>query len=302
MKTSTSLETSTRRKILRAAAFFPFVTVCGMAFGFTIAEIGYFLLPAKAPGMNDYVIYWATAQQLAHHANPYDMNAVTQIEHMAGLAANVPVGGVMRNPPWALPLVLPLEFLGQQVGWLLWFSVLLACFAVSVHLLWIVHGRPRNRRYLLGYSFGPALICLAFGQTTLFSLLGLVLFLRLHRTRPFLAGAALWLCMLKPHLFLPFGVVLLVWVLVSKSYKIMAGAAVALGASCAITYFLDPLAWTHYSQMMRISGINQELIPCLSFLLRHWLSPQSIWLQYVPASLACAWALAYFWPRRQRWN
>jgi len=83
----------------------------------------------------------------------------------------------------------------------------------------------------------------------------------------------------------------LVWVLVSKSYKIMAGAAVALGASCAITYFLDPLAWTHYSQMMRISGINQELIPCLSFLLRHWLSPQSIWLQYVPASLACAWAL-----------
>jgi ABC-type cobalamin transport system permease subunit len=169
-------------------------------------------------------------------------------------------------------------------------------------LLWILFGRPRNRRYLLGYSFGPALVCLICGQTSLFALLGLVLFLRLHRTHPFLAGISLWLCALKPHLFLPFGVVLVAWALVSSSYKLLAGAAVAMAASCAITWAIDPLAWTQYFQMARLSGIESEYIPCLSFLLRDWLSPHAIWLQYLPAALGSAWALAYFWPRRHAWD
>ena len=82
-----------------------------------------------------------------------------------------------------------------------------------------------------------------------------------YRTRPFLAGASLWLCALKPHLFVPFGVVLLVWILVSRSYKILAGAAVALAASCALTYLLDPTAWADYSQMMRTAGLENGVHP-----------------------------------------
>jgi hypothetical protein len=128
------------------------------------------------------------------------------------------------------------------------------------------------------------------------------LFLRLHRARPFLAGIALWLCALKPHLFLPFGMALVAWVLVSRSYKLVAGLAVAMAASCAITFAIDPMAWTQYLQLARSSGIEKEYIPCLSYLLRAWLSPHSIWLQYLPAILGCCWALAYFWPRRHTWD
>jgi hypothetical protein len=294
-------EHSTRRKILRAAATLPFVTVCGLAFGFTAGALCLALLLPNAPSTRDYIFFWATGQQLAHHANPYDPVAVTRIERSAGLPANLNPG-VMRNPPWALPLVFPLGFLSLRVGWILWALLLLTCLVVSVHLLWIIYGRPRNRRYLLGYTFGPALICLTFGQTSLFALLGLVLFLRLHHTRPFLAGAALWLCALKPHLFLPFSVVLIAWVMVSRSYKLLAGAAVAMAASCAIIFAIDPLAWIQYSQMVRSSGIEKEYIPCLSYLLRDWLSPHSIWLQYLPAALGCTWAMAYFWPRRHTWD
>jgi hypothetical protein len=97
---------------------------------------------------------------------------------------------------------------------------------------------------------------------------------------------SLWLCALKPHLFLAFGVVLLAWVLVSGSYKLLAGAAVAMAASFAVVYWLDP----------------KELVPCLSVRLRLWLSPQTMWLQYIPAALGCAWALGYFWPRRHAWD
>jgi Glycosyltransferase family 87 len=291
----------TQQKILRAVATLPFVTVCGLAFGFTAGTICLVLLLPNAPCTRDYVLYWATGQQLAHHANPYDPVACTLIERAAGLPLNLNPG-LMRNLPWALPLVFPLGFLSLRVGWVLWVLLSLACLVVSVHLLWIIYGRPRNRRYLLGYSFGPALVCVIYGQISLFVLLGLVLFLRLHRTRPFLAGISLWLCALKPHLFLPFGVVLVAWVLVSRSYKLLAGAAVAMAASCAITFAIDPLAWTQYLQMAHSSGIEREYIPCLSYLLRNRLSPHSVWLQYLPAALGCAWALAYFWPRRHAWD
>jgi hypothetical protein len=107
---------------------------------------------------------------------------------------------------------------------------------------------------------------------------------------------------LKPHLFLPLGVVLLAWILVSKSYKILAGAAVAIAASCAVISIVAPSAWVNYAVMMRTAGIESTHIPCLSVALRFWLSPQTIWLSYLPVALACVWALAYFWRRRHAWD
>jgi hypothetical protein len=249
----------------------------------------------------DYIFFWATGQQLAQHANPYDESAMTQIERLAGRAAPNKTG-LMRNPPWALPLVYPLGFVSARTGWVLWSLLMLACLMASVRLLWIQYGRPRNSRYLLGLSFGPALLCLFYGQTSLLLLLGLTLFLRMHRTRPFLAGISLSLCALKPHLFLPFIAVLLAWVLVSGSYKLVAGSAVALAASSAIAFQIDPQAWSQYAQMARASGIETEYIPCVSFLLRSWVSPHTMGLQFLPAAVGCLWALGYFWTRRQKWD
>jgi hypothetical protein len=273
--------------------------------GLALALIAMFLCVVPLAGNitsgRDFVVFWATGQQLIHHANPYDAAAIGQIERTAGLN---PGYGIlfMRNPPWALLLVLPLGLVGLRVGALLWSLVLLVCMMVSEWLIWLVHGRPGNRIHWLALSFAPALICFFMGQTALFALLGLVLFLWLHRTHPFMAGLALWLCALKPHLFLPFGVVLLAWVIVSRSYKILAGVAVALTASCGAVWLMDPSAWRDYSNMMSAPGIAKEFIPCLSVAMRLWLSPQSVWLQYLPAALACAWALAYFWRRRAAWD
>jgi hypothetical protein len=113
-----------------------------------------------------------------------------------------------------------------------------------------MHGSPKNQIQWLGFSFAPALSCLLSGQITIFVLFGLALFLRLHRSRPFLAGLSLWFCLLKPHLFLPFGIALLAWIVVTWNYKILAGAASSIAISSAITFLLDPSAWAHYGQMM----------------------------------------------------
>jgi hypothetical protein len=273
--------------------------------GLALALIALFLcvvpLTGKVASGRDFVVYWATGQQLAHHANPYDSDAMMRIERSAGLPAEYGVL-YMRNPPWNLILTIPLGFIGLRVAALLWSLILAGCLAVSVRLLWIMHGRPSNRLHWLGYSFAPAMICLFAGQTSLFALLGLVLFLKFHATRPFIAGLSLWLCALKPHLFLPFGVVFLVWIVVSKSYKLMVGATVAMAASCALVYSFDPMAWTQYFQMIRVSGIQKEYIPCLSVALRVWLSPNAMWVPYVPSALGTIWALGYFWTRRHVWD
>ena len=290
-----------RRINLRAIADFSIAGVCGLVFAFVALFFCVEVLSGKTAGMHDFVAYWATGRQLVHHANPYDGTAMLRIERSAGLPAQYGAF-FMRNPPYGLWLSFPLGFVGLRVAAALWSLLLLTILVASVHMLWIMNGRPRNHLHLLGYSFGPALACLIVGQSSLFALLGLVLFLRLHHRKPFLAGVSLALCALKPHLFLPFGVVLVAWVTLSKSYKILAGASVAIAASCAVVFCIDPMAWTQYSQMMRTSGIEREFIPCVSVVLRLWVSPHAAWLQYLPTVMGCAWALRYFWTRRDVWD
>jgi len=273
--------------------------------GLALALIAIFLcvvpLTGKAASGRDFVVYWATGQQLTHHANPYDTGAMMRIERSAGFPAQY--GALyMRNPPPYLVLAYPLGFIGVRIGALIWSLILTGCLAGSVRMLWVMHGRQANRLHWLGYSFAPAMICLFAGQTSLFALLGLVLFLRFHATRPFVAGLSLWLCALKPHLFLPFGIALLAWVFVTRSYKIVAGLAVAVVASCGLVYWIDTAAWTEYLTMIRTSGVIQEYIPCVSVALRVWIWPHATWIAYVPSALGCAWALGYYVVRRHKWN
>ena len=296
-----AVESATRATIIHVAAKYAVATVCGLGFGIAVQVFLFSLVQGSTVGQRDFTVYWVTGQQLAHHANPYDGAALLRLEQAKGLAC--PRGAMfMRNPPWMLPLVFPLGFMGLWVGSLLWSLTLLACLVVSVHLLWVVQGRPDNRRHFLGYSFAPALICLISGQSSLFALLGLALFLRLYRTWPFLAGVALWLCALKPHLFVPFGVVLLVSAFATKNYRILAGIVCALAISCTIVLCIDPMAFSQYVTMVRTSQIERDFIPCLSYLLRYALLPQAIWIQYVPTVLACCWALYYYRLHQTTWD
>jgi hypothetical protein len=251
-------------------------------------------------GSRDFVVYWATGQQLVHHGNPYDATAMGRIEHDAGFTGHGSY--YMRNPPWSLPLAVPLGFFGARVSALPWSLLMLGILVLCVRVLWKMFGAPRNHVEWLGYCFPPALICVIAGQTALFLLLGLVLFLRFYRTHPFWAGAALWFCTLKPHLFLPFGLVLLLWMAMTRSWRILLGAVAAIAVSCGVTELIDPAAWSQYAQWAKTSGIANEYIPCLSVQLRDWIDPAKHWLVFVPAMVGCVWAVIYFWPRRARWD
>ena len=272
----------------------------GLALAFTALFLCAVPLAGNLAGSRDFVAYWATGHQLAAHANPYDRDAIQRIEHSAGLTDKAVL--MMRNPPWALPLAYPLGFVGLRIAAVAWSLMLLGCLLVSVLMVRRMHGSPANRLHWLGLAFTPALICLIMGQTSLLALLGLVLFLRFNRSRPLAAGAALWLCALKPQLFLPFAAALAVWIAVTRSYKLLAGAAGAIALSSAAAFFIAPSAWRDYAGMMRSPAVENEFIPCLADALRHWLLPQAAWVQYLPAALGCVWAVVYYWRRRAQWD
>jgi Glycosyltransferase family 87 len=290
-----------RLPTLQEVAEFLIVAVCTVTFAFTSMGIFASLFGSRAAGSRDFVEYWAAGHQLVHHADPYDSDAILKLERSAGFPSDAPTL-VMGNPPSALLLILPLGEVGPMAGELLWELLLLASLVASVRMVRSLQGHPKNLLHLLGYAFAPALSCLLAGQVSLFVLLGFVLFLRLHGSQPFLAGASLWLCFLKPQLFLPFGVVLLVWIVFTRNYKIVAGAAFAIGVSSALVTFLDPQVWTQYAQMMSTAHIDRILMPCVAALLRFYVPPHTFWLQCLPAALGCLWALVYFMKRRNVWN
>jgi hypothetical protein len=274
--------------------------VAGFALAVTALLLCAVPLAGHMAASRDFISYWSAGQQLAHHANPYDRAAVERLEHAMGF--DLPGALVMRNPPWALPLAWPLGFLGLRVAAVFWTILLLACLIVSVVIVHRLHGSPPNNIHWLGFAFTPALVCLTMGQTSLFPLLGLALFLRYHSARPFAAGAALWFCALKPHLFLPFGVVLLAWIAFTRAWKIITGAVAALAATTALGFLLAPHAWPDYIAMLRSPLVAGEFVPCLGDALRHWFFPAYHWTQYLLAVLGCLWALSYFWRRRCAWN
>ncbi len=251
-------------------------------------------------GTRDFVSYWATGRQLVLHGNPYDRNAISALEHSEGLQIGTVL--IMRNPPWALPFAYPLGFLGLRAAAIVWSALLLASLLLSVRFIRQFYGNPPNRLHWAALSFTPALLCFLMGQTALIALLGLVLFLRWHRSRPFLAGASLWLCALKPHLFLPFAAALALWIVVTRAWRLLAGCAASLLLSSVLTSLLCPYAWQDYAHLIRSPAVENDFIPCLAWALRQWIDPRATWIQYLPAVLCCIWAVVYYWQRRAVWD
>ena len=274
------------------------ITAAGLGLVVAMFSIG---LNDRDAAERDFIQYWAAGQQLVHDANPYDLDAVPGLERAAG-RKDSQVALTMRNPPIAFFLAWPLGLFSPKTGLIVWLFVLLAGIVVSVRLLWLLNGRPASVYHLLCFLYPPLLSCMMAGQFGIFLLLGVVLFLYLQRSRPFFAGAALLLCALKPHLFLPFGVVLIVWTVSRKSFRIVAGFSAALLASCALSYWLDPHAWSQYNEMMHAGGPMGEWASALSVYFRFLVDRNALWLQFLPLGAACVWAIWYFWTRREQWN
>lgn len=250
---------------------------------------------ASNPGNKDYIAYWTSAQLLLHHANPYSPSLVFSLERAQGHLAPTPL--IMRNPPWALFLVTPLGLCNARVGLFLWTLLGIASIVVSIRILRSV---PRDGPF--AFLFAPVIACIYSGQSSPLLLLGFAFFLRFHRTRSFLAGCALLLMAIKPHLFLVFWAILLIDCVYQRTYRLLAGAALSLAAGSAFATLLDPRVWSQYLAMLRASSLDTEFFPTLSMQLRLYIAPHMNSLLFLPSAIAMLWGLWYYTRNRRSWD
>jgi hypothetical protein len=180
--------------------------------------------------------------------------------------------------------------------------MIIGTLLLSIWLIWAMSGKPDNGLQFGAILFPPAIASLMAGQLGTFILLGIVLFLYFNDSRPFLAGMALLPCAWKPHLLLPFALVLLLWILRQKAYNILSGFFVTLVASCLLTSYFDIHVWSQYFTMMDSTSVFHAFVPTLSVAMRFLVDRNAVWLQFAPEVGACVWAVWYFWTRHERWN
>lgn len=245
---------------------------------------------SQAAAGRDFLQYWASARLLMHHADPYSKALLAKVEAGAGLGSG-PDTLVTPNPPYSLALFVPLAYFDDpRLAGISWALLLAGSIALSLGTRWFA------------YLYPPVLACLMAGQSAALLLLGVTLFLKYHRERPWVAGLSLLLLGLKPHLFVPFGIALLMWIVMQEAYAILWTAAAGLVVLSVIVTTLRPQVWSDYLRMGRNNGMAHWFIPCFSGWLRRLVHPSWVWLQILPLVLGCIWVLWYFRRHRMAWD
>lgn len=247
----------------------------------------------------DFGAYWAAAHNAT--TNPYSHGDVLRLERSIGFKGSAPL--LMRNLPWTMPLVMPLRWFSYPTGFALWTMCTFAVIAGATLILWRYYGgRPSLASLLLPLTFAPALSLLNLGQfVSALPLLGFCLFLvNIERRRDWLAGASLFLVLLKPQLYLPLLTVLALWILWSKRYRVLAGATgMILGASTLAILINSHIFVLYKEAVADVSGTGGKP-PTIGMNL-HW-ATGSLAVAMIPSILAVVWAVWRWLSRRPCWE
>ncbi len=248
----------------------------------------------------DFIAFWAAGHLLIRHANPYDPATVFALEKSVGYSETH--SSSIRTLPYGLWLCILAGLLSPVKAAAFWILLIVASIAASIRMLWNIHGRPPDRLHLLGYLFAPTFACTVFGQISSFALLGVVGFLYWHRSRPFLAGLCIVLLALKPQVLLPFGLVLLLWIVVRRTYWVLLGTIFGIAMAMAVPLWLRPSIWRDYLPTVHGSITDSMINPTVSTLVQMLIGRNAPWVQFCPAILGGIWAIWYFVRHKTQWD
>ena len=252
--------------------------------------------------LQDFVEYWAAGRLNSHGHNPYDPTRLYEIERTVSPRLTEAI--MMWNPPWTLALAMPFGWLPAQTSHALWIALQLTALLVSVDWLWRLYGGPAQYRWfawLLSVGFLPTFFALRMGQISPLILLGIVGFLYFEkRGQGALAGAALAVATIKPHLVLIYGAAVFLWTIHRRRWSVLLGGATALLALVGAALAFNPEVLHQYSVAMR-ERPPQFLSPTLGSVLRLLFGLENFRLQFLPAALGLGWVLPHWWSRRDSW-
>jgi len=165
-------------------------------------------------------------------------------------------------PAWVALLAVPFDLLGPNVGGRLWVLFGLACLLAGLYLA----TRPRPLTAILpAFASVPTALMMLNAQLDGIVALGIGAAIALW-SRPYLAGLALGLTLMKPQLMLPLGAA----VLVARRWKVLAGWAASGAVLLGVTLLLNPhwvLDWLQQTRAT-VAPISREVdLPHLGVLL-----------------------------------
>jgi hypothetical protein len=202
-------------------------------------------------GGTDFKQYYATSKLIVDGHNPYDHARAWQIQEPLGAnEVQVPYG-----PPTSLLPFIPLGWLDFPTAVQVFFMVNVAMMVISC-FLWGKMLFPQKEAYALLavvtlLAWVPSMTLFWLGQVTSFVLLGFSLWLFLMRHgHAVAAGAALALCIVKPHLAA--GPVLYAGLvgLRQRQWGMLASLTLTALVLALATWLIRPTIWSEYLEAL----------------------------------------------------
>jgi hypothetical protein len=250
------------------------------------------------------LLFWTAGRVLLAHGNPYAPAQIKALQVQAGFSGSeLPF---ILEPPWALPLMVPLgllDFDGARVLWLLANSAIICSCAA---LAWRYYRGPRSHwalPWILTVVFAPIYQLLGLGQITAWVLLGIVGFLVAERQRrDWLAGMALGIMTIKPHIAYLIWPAVFLWMWKERRWRVAGGACTAFILLSALPLLSNRDIYSYYLQLTAQHPLTEGLDPSLSTMIRLLLGPDRWWGQWLLAVVGFAWFLTRWLRMRNRWD
>ncbi|MCC6221508.1 MAG: DUF2029 domain-containing protein [Deltaproteobacteria bacterium] len=209
-------------------------------------------------GANDFSEYWSAYQLYSHNQDPYDKEAMLEIQRDLGFSRDSAL--MMYNPPWLLTLMSPLLNLDFPLATKVWLLTNIVLTALSILLIWhAVSGKKESlfSAFLGGLTFYPLFNTAQIGQSSILITFGLALILwGLEKKKNTLVGLSLILLTIKPHLPYLFLLALGWWIIVHKKFSIVASFLIGFAALLALTFLQSNAALGFWVESLKTPPVH----------------------------------------------
>lgn len=196
------------------------------------------MLPNDDVINSDWPAFDTGARLILHdpsHLYDFDVQHLTQLEITGGRSlVGLSIQGILPflAPAWVALLAVPFDLLGPNLGGRIWVLAELACLGAGLYFA----TRPRPPDAILpAFASVPTALLMLNAQLDGIVALGIGAAISLW-SRPYLAGLALGLTLVKPQLVLPLGA----WLVVTRRWSVLTGWATIGVLLLAATVALNP--------------------------------------------------------------
>ncbi|MFC2043570.1 glycosyltransferase family 87 protein [Chloroflexota bacterium] len=266
------------------------------------------LFSPRAVSNEDHWRYWGAWNLTTRGENPYDAKSFLELQDVIqGLDDQPEYVPVILVPPWTIVLITPFAVLNYFTSRLLWLITSIVFFLISAVTIWrIYEGSTRTLWFALivSFTFAPTIFILILGQINPWILIGLVgfLFWTTQRRNDWLAGISVALITIKPQLFIPFWIVLLLWIVQQRRWKIPLACGLAIAAASLLLMNLNPLIFQQFLDTYLLNAPLEWYTPTLGLYLRLLMGMEKFWMQFVAPIIAIIWSIYYWFRRGDDWQ